>query len=183
MAKKVKPVAGPKKKQTTVKPARNAGRHPRKRIAEPADALAAGLKKAARDNFTDDPTELRFTDTHEWVRLKDRTTIVVGITDFAQMRLSDITSVELPEPDDHRYEAREEISIIEAINASAAFHAPVAGTIAATNTDLLSRPELLNSDPYGSGWLIEMRPDNIEEIFSLMDLDEYEAHLPEDEEE
>jgi len=144
---------------------------------------ARQMKKTSRDDFMIDPSDLRFTDMHEWVRIKDRNTIVVGITDFAQARLSDITSVELPEPDEHHYEAREEISVIEALNTSAAFHAPVSGVIVATNTDLLGRPELVNLDPYGSGWLVEMQPDNMADILSFMDVDEYEANLPEDEEE
>jgi glycine cleavage system H protein len=144
---------------------------------------ARQMKKTSRDDFSVDPSDLRFTDMHEWVRIKDRNTIVVGITDFAQARLSDITSVELPEPDEHHYEAREEISVIEALNTSAAFHAPVDGMIVATNMELLGRPELINLDPYGSGWLVEMRPDNITDILSFMDFDEYEANLPEDEEE
>lgn len=156
----------------------------RRRGADAAEALTAReLRRNSRDDLLGDPSDLRFTDTHEWVRIKDRTTIVVGLTDFAQMRLSDITSVELPEPDDHHYETREEISVIEALNTSAAFHAPADGVIMATNTELLSRPELINLDPYGSGWLVEMKPDNITDVLDLMDVDQYEANLPEDEEE
>ena len=163
-------------------PRRPAGR--KHRTDDTNESLAAKeQKRTSKDDFPIDPSDLRFTDTHEWIRVKDRSTIVVGVTDFLQMRLTDVTSVELPEPDDHHYEPRDEISVIEALSASAAFHAPVCGTIVATNTDLLSRPELVNSDPYGSGWLVEMRPDKMTDVLHFMDADEYEANLPEDEEE
>jgi len=95
--------------------------------------------------------------------------------------LSDITSIELPEPDEHRYEAGEEMGVMESVKTSADFHAPVSGTITATNTELLSRPELINSDPYGRGWIVEMAPASMAELNSLMDIDEYETSLPEEE--
>jgi glycine cleavage system H protein len=185
MAKKKK-LAG-RSRRKLPKTAPKGSRRPPLRRPKVGDTIetmtARQMKKTSRDDFTIDPSDLRFTDTHEWVRIKDRNTIAVGITDFAQARLSDVTSVELPEPDEHHYEAREEISVIEALNTSAAFHSPVAGVIVATNTELLGRPELANLDPYGSGWLVEMRPDNMTDILGFMDVDEYEANLPEDEEE
>jgi len=125
-------------------------------------------------------TRLKYTRTHEWVHVKGKK-IIIGITDFGQQQLSDITSVDLPEPDDHHYEAGEEIGVIESAKTSADFHAPVSGTITATNTELLSNPELINSDPYGRGWILEMAPDSMAEISGLMDIDEYEGSLPEDE--
>jgi len=125
-------------------------------------------------------TRLKYTRTHEWVHVKGKK-IIVGITDFGQQQLSDITSVDLPEPDEHHYEAGEEIGVIESAKTSADFHAPVSGTITATNTELLSTPELINSDPYGRGWIVEITPDSMAEISGLMDMDEYEGSLPEDE--
>ena len=127
-----------------------------------------------------EPTRLKYTRTHEWVYVKGKK-IVVGVTDYAQQQLSDITSVDLPEPDDQLYEAGEEIGMLESVKTSADFHAPVAGTITATNTELLSRPELINSDPFGRGWVIEMAPASMAELNTLLDVDEYEATLPEDE--
>ena len=127
-----------------------------------------------------EPTRLKYTGTHEWVHVKGKR-IIVGITDFEQQQLSDITSVDLPEPDEHHYDAGEEIGVIESVKTSADFHAPVSGTITATNTELLSKPELINSDPFGRGWIIEMAPDNMAEVSGLMDVDEYEGSLPEDE--
>ena len=141
------------------------------------------LKRSSRDDLLQDPSDLHFSENHEWIRVKDRQTVVIGLTDFVQTKLSDIITVEIPEPDDNHYDAGDEISVIEALNGSVAFHAPIAGTVVATNMDLLSRPELINTDPYGGGWLIEMRPDNLADVFELMDADEYEGHLPEEEEE
>lgn len=125
-------------------------------------------------------TRLKYTRTHEWVYVKGKK-IIVGITDFGQQQLSDITSIDLPEPDEHHYEAGEEIGVMESVKTSADFHAPVSGTITATNTELLSRPELINSDPFGRGWIVEMAPDSMAELSSLMDIDEYENSLPEEE--
>ncbi len=140
----------------------------------------AGVRRFESDEA--DPSNLRFTDNHQWVRVKGRT-IIVGFTEFAQQKFSDIISVELPEPDEHHYDSREEIGVIEAVNTSGSFHAPVAGTVVATNTDLLSNPELINTDPFGDGWLVEMAPDNMADVIDLMDVDEYEGSLPEEEEE
>ena len=124
--------------------------------------------------------DIRCTKTHEWVR-REGDKLVVGITDFAQRRLSDVIHVELPEPDDHHYEEHEDISAIESLKLSIELHAPVPGYIAAINSILLSRPELINEDPYGEGWVVEMKPDNMDDIENLVDLDVYEATLPEDE--
>jgi len=138
--------------------------------------------KSRQQVHMDTPTDLRFTRTHEWVRTKGNT-IVVGITDYAQQQLPDVTSVELPEPDDHHYETDEDFCMITSINATSDFRVPVSGTIHAINTQLLSNPELVNSDPYRDGWLVEMTPDNMVDVDHLMDIDEYESGLPEEDEE
>jgi glycine cleavage system H protein len=129
-----------------------------------------------------DPSELRYTRTHEWAEVR-RNTIVVGITDYAQAHLPDIMNVELPEPDEHHYEANEEFCVIASLRNSRGCLTPVAGTVVAINTELLSRPELINHDSYGAGWLIELKPDSMDDVDELMDADEYEASLPEEEEE
>ena len=138
-------------------------------------------KHGNKDMF--DPANLRFTPTGEWIFIKDRTTIVVGLSDLAQGRLGEITSVELTEPDDHHYEAEEEISIIESLKTSTYFHAPVAGVVTAINTRLLSHPELINTDAYGEGWLFEMAPDDMDDVNELMDIYHYESMIPEETEE
>ena len=128
-----------------------------------------------------DPSEFKYAPTHEWVFRKEES-LLVGITDHAQQQLSDIVHVELPEPDDHHYEVHEEVGSIESLRMATDFHAPVSGTIIAINTQLLSQPELINSDPYGEGWLIEMMPDRMDDLEDLVDVDEYEALWPDEEE-
>ena len=127
-----------------------------------------------------DFTDYRFTSNHEWVLTKgDR--LVIGLTDYAQHMLSDIVSVELPEPGDHHYEENEEVGIVESVKTTSEIRAPVAGYVVATNADLLSIPELINEDPYGKGWLVEFTPDNMADVGALLHVDEYEDILPEEE--
>jgi len=135
------------------------------------------------EEMAGDPTFLRFSETHEWVKIKDRFTIVAGLAEFALNKLSDVLSVDLPEPDEHHYEAGDDVGIVEALNSSVTLHAPVSGRVVASNTALLTNPELICEDPYGRGWLFEMRPDSMEDVQELLDYDEYEGRLPEEEEE
>ena len=132
--------------------------------------------------MTEEPQDIRCTQTHEWVRAEGKK-LVMGITEYGQSLLSDVIRIELPEPDDHHYEANEDIAVIESLHAALDYHAPVAGTIIAVNHELLSKPELINEDPYGDGWLVELKPDKMADIDELMDIDEYEAHLPDEDEE
>ena len=125
------------------------------------------------------PTDLRYTKTHEWVHKQD-TIITVGITSFAQHQLSDITYVELPEIDKH-VEIDDELAVVESIKAASDVYAPVAGTIIEVNEDLEDCPELINSDPYGEGWIFKMEPDKIDDVNALMNADQYEATLPDEE--
>jgi len=126
-------------------------------------------------------SELRFTETHEWVFVKGET-IVVGLTDYGQHLLSSVTNVELPEPDDHHYEVNEDMSSIESLRTSIDLHAPVSGVIVGINTDLLSTPELVNSDPYGNGWVVAMKPDRMADVDDLLSVDEYDSRVPDFEE-
>jgi len=130
----------------------------------------------------EDLSDIRFTPNDEWVRLEGET-IRVGISDFAQGRLGDIVHVDLPEPDDHHYEPDEDAGVIESLSGSIEFHAPLAGMITAINSNLLSNPELVSVDPYGAGWLVEMKPDDIGGYDELLDVNEYESGLPEEDEE
>ena len=129
-----------------------------------------------------DTAGMRFTRSHEWVLPKGRS-IRVGITDYAQHLLGDVTHVDLPVPDEHHFEAREEIAVIESLRTTFDCHAPVAGRIVGINNDLLARPELVSEDPYDTGWLFELIPDDAADVDDLMDVDEYEGLVPEEEEE
>ena len=126
------------------------------------------------------PRNLKFTRDHEWVRVKGHA-LVVGMTDFAQHQLSHIINVDLPAPDEHHhYDGGAEVGVLESVKAAADFHAPVSGIVTAVNPELLHAAELINSDPYGAGWLFQMKPDAMADIEDLMDLDDYEGSLPDD---
>jgi glycine cleavage system H protein len=127
------------------------------------------------------PTELRYTKTHEWVRLDKNGVATIGITDFAQEQLGDLTYVELPSVGDN-VEAQNEVAVIESVKAAADIYAPVAGTITEVNKKLEDQPELINSDPFGEGWIYKLRPDDPSEIDMLLDADAYEDMIPDAEE-
>lgn len=127
----------------------------------------------------DTPRELRYTKTHEWVRWNGKVA-TVGITDFAQDQLSDLTYVELPTEGDS-FSAQEEVAVVESVKAASDVYAPISGTITAVNKALLDKPELINTDPYGEGWIFKMTPDDVSELESLMDADQYDAQNPDEE--
>lgn len=118
------------------------------------------------------PEDLKFLDSHEWVRLEKDEHLSVGITDYAQESLGDIVYIELPEPGT-AFIAGDEVGIIESVKAAAEFYAPISGTIEAINEALAEAPEIINSDCYGNGWLFRIQPDNINELDSLMDANSY----------
>jgi glycine cleavage system H protein len=124
------------------------------------------------------PRDLHYTETHEWVR-QDDDELTVGITDFAQAQLSDLTYVELPEAGDH-VEARDEVAVLESVKAASDIYAPVSGTVTAANDMLLESPELINADPYGEGWLYKLRPADIGDVDELMDAEQYEESIPDE---
>jgi glycine cleavage system H protein len=123
--------------------------------------------------------EARYADSHEWAR-KDGDEIVVGITDYAQESLSDIVYVELPEVGDS-FERAENFGVVESVKAASDIYAPVGGEVVAINTELEDSPELVNQDPYGTGWLIRLVPSDPSEFDDLMDGDDYEAMVAEEE--
>lgn len=125
----------------------------------------------------DTPRNLKFTNTHEWVEGDQE--ITVGITDFAQEQLGELTFVELPSVGD-TVSAQDEIGVVESVKAASDVYAPVSGTITAVNEQLQDRPELINTDPLGEGWLYKMKPDDVAELDQLMNADEYDESLPHD---
>jgi glycine cleavage system H protein len=137
----------------------------------------AGIQRM-KDDFAD----IKFTNNDQWIAPRGESWRV-GITDFAQDRLGDIVHVELPELDDHHYEADEEIGLIESLSGSIELRAPVAGVVTGVNTELLSNSDLINRSPYDEGWIVEMTIDDESGLEDLMDIDDYEAGLPEDDDE
>lgn len=124
------------------------------------------------------PRGCKYTKTHEWVRAMG-SSVVVGITDYAQSQLSDVTYVELPEVGEE-VSTEEEVAVLESVKAAADVYAPVAGTVIAVNERLEDHPELVNADPYGEGWLFKIKPDDPSEIEGLLDVDHYEELLPQE---
>ena len=121
------------------------------------------------------PSSLGYTKDHEWVRVaKDGTTATVGITDHAQGELGDIVFVEL-EPVDEEFDKDEPFGSVEAVKAVADLFMPVSGTILAHNDRLEDHPELVNSDPYGEGWMVKVALSDPSELDGLMSADDYAA--------
>ncbi|OGW82340.1 MAG: glycine cleavage system protein H [Omnitrophica bacterium RIFCSPLOWO2_12_FULL_44_17] len=118
------------------------------------------------------PNELRYTKTHEWVR-RDGNVIKVGITEYAQHEITDVVYVELPHVG-NSIESGKPVCIVESVKAAFDIYAPMSGVIKAINTALESDPGLINRDPYGSAWLFELSPSNVEEWDSLMTSAQYE---------
>jgi glycine cleavage system H protein len=101
------------------------------------------------------PQDLFYAKTHEWVSLEDGVA-TVGITDFAQSQLSDLTFVELPEVG-AEFEAGDEAAVVESVKAAADIYAPVAGEVIAVNEALEDAPELINNDSFGEGWIFKLK--------------------------
>ncbi|REF34709.1 glycine cleavage system protein GcvH [Thermasporomyces composti] len=124
------------------------------------------------------PDDLTYTSEHEWVRDPGSSegSVRVGITDFAQEALGDIVYVNLPEvgAEVRRGEACGEVESTKSVSD---VYAPVTGTVVARNEALDDHPELVNSDPYGEGWMLEIRPADRGELESLMDAESYRAHV------
>ncbi|MCI0517385.1 MAG: glycine cleavage system protein GcvH [Woeseiaceae bacterium] len=106
------------------------------------------------------PGELLYTEEHEWLRQEEDGTVTIGITDHAQSALGDLVYVELPEVG-AELDAGDEMAVVESVKAASDVYAPVGGTVLEVNADLADDPEKINSDPYGDGWIVRMRPDDM----------------------
>lgn len=121
------------------------------------------------------PAELRYTSEHEWVKI-DGDIAIVGITDFAQSELGDIVYVEI-ETEGETLAEGEIFGSVEAVKTVSDLFLPVAGEILEVNAALADAPELVNTDPYGEGWMIKMKVASLTDIEGLMDVDTYKAHV------
>jgi glycine cleavage system H protein len=121
-------------------------------------------------NF-DVPEDLRYLDTHEWVRVTDGTARI-GISDFAQDELGDVVFVDLP-GEGEQLAAGDDFGVVESIKAVSDIYTPVSGTVSAINDAVEGEPELLNDDPYGDGWLVEVELADESELDALLSPDEY----------
>jgi glycine cleavage system H protein len=118
------------------------------------------------------PEELRYTSSHEWIRPGEGT-LRVGITDYAQDALGDIVFVTLPEPGT-AVEAGQPMGEVESTKTVSEIYAPASGTVSARNADLADHAEVINSDPYGRGWLVEIEPAGSVSLDDLLDAEAYE---------
>lgn len=118
------------------------------------------------------PKDLMYSKDHEWVKVEGAL-VIVGITDYAQNALHEITFVELPEAGS-TVEANVECGLVESMKASSDIFSPVSGEVAEVNTKLEDAPELVNEDPYGKGWMMKITPSNLEEdLKALLDAAAY----------
>ena len=123
------------------------------------------------------PEVLFYTKEHEWIRV-DGDEVVIGITDHAQNALTDIVYIELPEVG-QVCEDMGEFAIVESVKSASPIFAPLAGEITAVNDVLEDEPELMNQEPYGSGWIIRMKLDNADAVSGLMSPADYKAEIGE----
>ena len=121
--------------------------------------------------MTEVPEGLYYTKEHEWMRIEGDE-IFIGITDHAQDALTDIVYIELP-AEDEQLEEMTEFAIVESVKSASPIFAPVSGTITAVNEALDDAPELMNQDPYGMGWIIKFRPDDMETVTSSLSASNY----------
>ncbi len=117
------------------------------------------------------PDDLRYTKEHEWVRLENNQ-VVVGITDHAQIELTDVVYVELPAVGS-KLSAGEEFAVVESVKAASEIYAPIGGVVAAVNEQLDDRPELINQDPYGEGWIAAFEVKDQSEMERLLTPEQY----------
>jgi glycine cleavage system H protein len=125
------------------------------------------------------PSELKYVSSHEWIRLEDDGTAVIGITDHAQEALGDVVFVELPEVG-AELSAGDESGVVESVKAASDLYAPISGVVVAINDALEETPESANEDPYGDGWFFKLQITDQSELSDLLDAEGY-AQVCEDE--
>ena len=120
------------------------------------------------------PKELKYTKSHEWVKIESDGTLTVGITDHAQELMGDMVYVELPEVG-RKLEVGKECAVVESVKAASDVYAPVTGEVTAVNSAVADTPETVNKDPYGAGWMFKLRPASKGDADKLLDAKAYEA--------
>jgi glycine cleavage system H protein len=122
------------------------------------------------------PAELKYVKSHEWVKKLPDGAVLIGITDYAQGSLGDLVFVEVPKTG-RKLAAGEACAVVESVKAASDVYAPIAGEVLEANPKLIDAPEILNTDPYGEGWLWKLKPANAGEIEGLLDAAGYEKVL------
>jgi len=121
------------------------------------------------------PDQLKYAESHEWTAMADEVA-TVGISDHAQTELTDIVYVELPEAGG-LVSASDPVAVVESVKAASDIYAPIAGEIVEVNEAVQNDPALVNTDPYGEGWLFKIKAEDASQFDVLMDADAYKAHI------
>lgn len=121
------------------------------------------------------PSDLRYCPSHEWLRLEGDTA-TVGISDHAQQELTDVVFVELPAVG-RTVDGGDPTAVVESVKAASDIYAPVSGEVIEVNPEVEADPSLVNTDPYGKGWIFKLRVKNPGDSSSLMDAEAYQAHI------
>lgn len=118
------------------------------------------------------PAELKYTKSHEWVRLEADGSVTIGISDHAQEALGDLVYVEAPEAG-LAVAAGDACAVVESVKAASDVYAPIAGEVIVGNEALADAPESLNDDAYGAGWIYKLQPSNVDDVAALLSADDY----------
>ena len=129
--------------------------------------------------MSQNPSELYYAKTHEWVRREEDGTVTVGITEHAQDALGDVVYVETPEVGDS-IAAGDQAGVVESVKAASDIYAPVTGEVVAINETLEDAPETVNADAFNDGWFFKLQPEDIGELDALMSAEEYEQFCDEE---
>ncbi len=121
------------------------------------------------------PKDFLFTEDHEYAKVEGDIA-VIGVSEYAQEQLGDITYIELPQPGD-KFAKGDSLGVIEAVKAASDIYSPVSGEIVEVNSELDSNPELVNSDCYGKGWIVKVRLSDTSELDALMNAEAYKSHV------
>jgi len=127
-------------------------------------------------NMSNIPADLRYATSHEWVRPEGDGIFTVGITEHAQDLLGDMVFVDLPDVGDD-VAAGDDAAVAESVKAASDVYAPITGEVIAVNEDLEDAPELVNSDPYGDGWMFKVKAEDISEVEGLLDAEGYAQNI------
>ncbi|WIH19837.1 glycine cleavage system protein GcvH [Photobacterium damselae] len=125
------------------------------------------------------PSDLKFTHSHEWVRDEGNGIYTIGITEHAQSLLGDMVFIDLPELEDE-LEAGDDCAVVESVKSASDIYAPLTGVVVAINEDLDGAPGLVNSDPYGDGWLFQLQVEDDIELGELLDGENYLETIADD---
>jgi len=122
--------------------------------------------------MSDIPQDFRYTKTHEWIKQNDDGTLTIGISDHAQDLLGDIVFIEAPEAET-TFQEGDDSAVVESVKAASDVYAPVDGEVTEGNEMLSETPEIINTDPYGEGWIYKIKPEDAGAFDTLMSADEY----------